>query len=105
MLYWTKYPPSVPLFSLQFYYLVYCLIFHAILRNTVDYAESLRQAKDSKAEADAMMSSMQSELVQKAASVARLERKNNLLIKEKDGLLKMISSYEADNEPSGQTQV
>ena len=75
------------------------------LTYAMNHAESLRQARDSKAESDALMSTMQSELAQKTASVARLERKNNLLIKEKDGLLKMISSYEADNEPSGQNQI
>ena len=63
--------------------------------------EAGRQAKERAGDAEVLASSAQGDLAHRAAAIARLERRINLMQKEKEGLLKIIGSHEADSSSTG----
>jgi hypothetical protein len=62
----------------------------------VTISESLKSAEIQKAEAEAALHSVQGSLAETTASAARLERRVMLLTKERDGMNRILASYDAD---------
>lgn len=71
----------------------------AIIRRS--HAETLESTRQRLAESSADLLSTQGSLTEASATSARLERREKLWEKEKEGLLRLLASYDDDQQPQG----